>query len=239
MPRLVEAITAETHADYSQFSLASGHRWVDPDALRPEWSVGLAQGDGLGCVLLVAMRQFGVLPVRVELWDEAPLAPDWGDVVEVPFDVTGPLRVAGWAENSHDALSFVAEGAYRLRYAIDDAAEARGVFDPPYPEKYLLQLWPQQYAAPKVVRRDTANGRYWQASWQMGLTAPGQHTTSDAGVILAGIDAALAADPDSAARIRAGEHEFTIAISPLVPWIPMERRQDFDIPALIIERASR
>jgi hypothetical protein len=231
--------TVDVEVDYSQFTVEASAERCDPDDWQSDFSVGLVKGCGNGSSVLTTMRQWGTVPVMVELWDGAPaVAPEWGDAVEAHLSVPDELRVMGWAGESLAVVDFVPPGEYRLRYLIKDAERAGDADEPPYPESYLVQLWPSTFLPPAVIARETPMGRYWQAATQMYFTKPWEHTTSDHERIVSAIDALLAADPDSAQKIRDGRHEFFLAILPLVPWAPMGEERD-SLQSLIVERALR
>jgi hypothetical protein len=183
--------------------------------------------------MLVAVRQFGRLPVDVEVLDTEP-GPEgraFQDVVEFSLPVHASLALTGWDPfDAGGVLPVRPSTTYRVRYAIADADLADGVTEPPYPERYRLRLWPQSWAPPRRVRVESAIGRYWsvqpfatRAKAAVESRPPGTRTA-------AMLDIGIREQPDVARRIAAGEAAYRMVLAAYAQKIwPVE----VDGPALM------
>ena len=126
-----------------------------------------------GAILLITARQWGQLPVSVNLWSDRPadLTDDWGDVVEVSLPQTEGVFVGGWEQQPDDLLvPLLSNAPHRVRYAIanmDDGDAFRA--EPPYPERYRVDLWPEVEKPGAVMRQTSKAGRSWHVSRGMDL----------------------------------------------------------------------
>lgn len=157
--------------DYGQFDLG----WAEDFGFDGDFDrffagqlnglVGAADRSG---VYLHFARQFGGSPVRCELLDAAPGAPDaqWEDVVEVSVQVPDGAtpRWSSWAGEEEGALA-IPSGTYRLRVSARgrDAGHDMGVDHDDPLDRYLLELWPAPMAPDAILRVTSADARYWHA----------------------------------------------------------------------------
>jgi len=223
-PMLVAKALARPWVDYSQFYVFGTDDYSQLGEDLPEYTASIASGGGKGAAMMVAFRQHGKLPVAVELWDTEPaLLSDWGDVAEVPFVAFTTVEIHGWASESVDVIDFLPRGQYRLRYSVSNADQAGETFDEPYPEQYLLQFWEDEFHPARVVSRESAIGRYWESARRAQFARSYPRTTDDPESVTPLIDAALATDPDSLSKIRAGRHEYAVAFLPLLPSRPYDQ----------------
>ncbi|KQX06656.1 MULTISPECIES: hypothetical protein [unclassified Leifsonia] len=149
-------------ADFSQFYIRTGEAanneldgfdtsiayYFDPDAL-----------------LLTAARQWGELPVTVRIHElrPEPLGPFWRDVAETSLNVAGYATLTGWDPSLGVWELPLLDGiSYRVRYAISDIDSA--VKSETVTESYLLEIWPEDTAEPKVITQQSALGRYLRIS---------------------------------------------------------------------------
>lgn len=103
----------------------------------------------------------GPVEVEVVVTDEAPGLPDrqWEEVTEVPLDVSeGDLRVHGAEamiidEQGGSVLPESAAATYRVRVSAQGRHGQPDQVVQSSSERYLLELWEQQYPAPFAVLR--------------------------------------------------------------------------------------
>lgn len=223
-------------AEYSQFYLRG-------DGEPPEVEAGgLAASDEAGSVVFTAFRQQGDISIDVEVVDQRPpdLGPEWLDVVETGFIARETSTLTGWGEAGGDDLDLgLAPGrGYRLRYAVADADRARSDDDPPYPERYLIRLWPSDDVQHEVIRSESGAGQYWT------FQRDAEHARARVAAVPTGrktqaiIRIALREHPETARRIRAGEEHLRSGILAYTQKIyPAEMGHD-EIVALIDELAN-
>ncbi len=123
-----------------------------------------------GLLLLSAARQWGYLPVTVRVTAMRPsaLESSWRDVVEISLCATDHVTVTGWEETGlEEALPLIDGRNYRLRYSISDADDVDDDLSVSPREKYLVELWPEEFSPAAVITQLTKKGRYWRIS--MGL----------------------------------------------------------------------
>ena len=128
----------------------------------PEWAECFAgQSNGIcgavanGYLALRTGTHSGDIPISVELHDGPPqLHDDWQDIVEVSFEVTGPVELATLFEGVVEWDLGVPGGVYRVRCC------AAGMDDGPpgvaLDERYLLQFWPAPIEADRIIRQTSA-----------------------------------------------------------------------------------
>jgi hypothetical protein len=159
----------ETHtveADFSQFYLswrtdASGQ--FDPDGP----GTALVRFSDRTMIMFTAMRQHGPIDVDVSITTARPepLGVEWGDVSELSFVPSSAVALTGWEARGDDPVLALTPGtSYRLRYGIAEADLARDVSHKPFPERYLLEFWPEPESPPEQVVQRSSIGRYWTGS---------------------------------------------------------------------------
>lgn len=155
---IVHTVNVELGVHYSQAYL------VDEKCERPldfEWpsSVGIIL-PGEGTAQLIFGFQDGTAPFTLDVADSDP-GPDldgYEDIVEIAFDSpSGRVTLEEWGdEKSHPVPPLTAgPGAYRLRYHV------LGMDEWAIEVRYLLQIWPEAYRKPVVVKSTTESFRYW------------------------------------------------------------------------------
>ncbi|MEU2149633.1 MULTISPECIES: hypothetical protein [Streptomyces] len=161
-------VAGEVHVHYGQIYVES-----DPDSVIPDLSEAFAgQSGGLcgaavpGVLWLVTGLHTGNVGFVVEVHDEdPPLDPIWEDVVEVSFrPVSDRTSLVQWAGEAAWDLN-LARTDYRVRYCARRMDEGRQldtrVSGEPQADNYLLQFWPGQPGADRVVRQTSRNAAYW------------------------------------------------------------------------------
>lgn len=164
-----KTLSAIVDADGSQFYLHVSDPSTPPHANGPDAGIfdtdpgaSLAYFTAPADLLLTAARQFGELPVTVNLHSERPEPLDalWRDVVEISVFASGPLILTGWEPTGDESPLPLTTGQwYRLRYAISDMDVAR--IEEAVVEKYLVELWPEVQSPAATISADTESGRYW------------------------------------------------------------------------------
>lgn len=202
-------IEGRVGAAYSQIELCPG-----PDEPVPVVDVGLATtwGDQAHAVTLIVAREYGQIPVAVELADAPPpLDPAWDAVVELSMQAGDDPAVTGWGGDGIIPLPEIEGMAVRVRYVVQNGEEAKhrlhtgqeaGV------DRCLLQFWPAEPEPPRVVVSTSPWSQYW--TFGVAATAAARacaHLPEPAG-LLAVIDRALIEHPDVAAAIRAGDGRY-------------------------------
>lgn len=107
----------------------------------------------------------GEVPVRVERHDERPgVADEWEDVVEVSVTLTAD-EYAVKAFDTSEPVGTIPAGDYRARWCAA-GMDAGHELDTPAPgesapDRYLLQLWPQDPASDEVLRQTSEQAASW------------------------------------------------------------------------------
>lgn len=246
-PTAVAELTVTVDAAFSQFYVVSGDAYVGkstyPDSGR---RVGLCDARTPGALMLGTARQAGPIPIAVQVFDAPPppLDAGWQDVAEVPFEPAGAVRMKGWDPSSAETvLPIDAAKTFRVRYAIADADDAESVnfseTGADLPERYLVQFWPAGPTAAEVVRQDSAIGQYWNFSLESKALAARVSVLAAEQRFPAAVDFALAEHPETTARIRAGDHRYTLGIRSATYWVDPRPESSDEMDALIIEHAER
>jgi hypothetical protein len=118
-------------------------------------------------IIFIVMRQDGAIDVEVVIHDSrpTPLGSPWQDVSELSFTPDSPVVLTGWEGEDGDPVLALATGrSYRLRYGIADGDQAHEVYEKPFPERYLLEFWPEPESPPVQVVQTSMAGRYWTGS---------------------------------------------------------------------------
>lgn len=154
----VRTVSVELDVDYSQAYLVDEKCERPFDVDRPS-GVGVILA-GKGTAQLIFGIQYGTVPLTVAVADVDPGADldGYEDIVEIAFDApSGRLTLEEWNEGtSHPVPPLTAgPGAYRLRYHV------LGMDDEMAEEHYFLQIWPEAYREPVVVKSTTEFFRHW------------------------------------------------------------------------------
>jgi hypothetical protein len=144
-------------ADYSQFYV-NNIGWLETEFT----DTFLAHNfEGYGNLKLVTARQWGEIPVEVQVHDARPAELDdsWQDAVEASIIAQELTTVSGWTPERDDLLPPLIEGTrYRVRYAIQSGDRAPE-------ERYRLDFWPEQPSPARVICQDSEFGRHWKEHW--------------------------------------------------------------------------
>ncbi len=215
------SVEGKVVADYSQVELHVG----------PGGAVDVREAVGLVLVLdqghapeadaraiLTVARQHGDVPVRVEVHDGPPPAdPRWDAVTELSVRSGDAVTVTGWAGEGTLAVPAPAGVGLRVRYAVADGQAgsdqfADGRWDEPPAETYVLQVWPAPPAPAELVSASAPWAQYW--AFGPGAAAAVQRLADvpDPERLVTLVDEALAAHPDTAARVRAGDERFRLGV---------------------------
>ncbi|MFC8193151.1 hypothetical protein ACFUMH_15965 [Cellulomonas sp. NPDC057328] len=209
-------------ADYSQVELHVG----EGGAVGVEDAVGLVLvldreylGDVTPYAILSVARQHGDVPVRVEVHDAPPsTALRWDAVTEFSVRTGDVVTVTGWAGASPLAVPVPAGADLRVRYAVLDGQAgsdqfADGRWDEPPAETYVLQLWPGPPAPAALVSASSPWSQYWAFGPAATAAVQQLKDVPDPARLVVLIDMALAAHPDAAARVRAGDDRFRLGLA--------------------------
>lgn len=165
------ALAMTTHhitinADFSHFNVVAGDPLDPSSGIDPTWENGLMTYDSGLSVDVVVCQHWGSLPIRVELLDERPGAPEseWDDVAEISLARCSSIGLAGWAEDPTLTLEVDEAVNYRARYSIAGTDLARTRTEPPYLERYRLQFWPEVASSATMLVQRSRTGRYWVVS---------------------------------------------------------------------------
>ena len=208
-----DVVSGEVRADYSQIELHPGH----DGHVFAMGDVGLATGEFGEYAALTTARQFGNVQVAVHILDEEPvLDPSWDAAVEFPIHTGTSASVTGWSGDGTIAVPVPPAVDARVRYAVIGAQigwdQPAVQDDDVAPERYLVQAWPAAQQAPRVV----ASTSPWSQYWTFGLPATALLAEladlPDPDRLAVVIDRALAAHPDVAARLRAGDDRYRAGI---------------------------
>lgn len=243
----VAELTVTVDAAFSQFYVVSGDAYVGQSSYSGSGRrVGLCDATTPGALMLGTARQVGPIPIGVQVFDgpPPPLDAGWQDVAEVPFEPAGAVRMKGWDPSSTETvLPLDAAKTFRVRYAIADADDAGSVSfsetGADLPERYLVQFWPASPAAAEVVREDSAIGQYWNFSLESKALAARVSVLAAEQRFPAAVDFTLAEHPETAARIRAGDHRYTLGIRAATYWVDPRPESPDEMDELIIEHAER
>jgi hypothetical protein len=241
-------VTALVDVDFSQFYLVSGDAFFGKydyvDGM--ERALGLCDASSRGAAMFTTVRHDGPVAVTVQVFDSEPppLDATWQDVVEVPFEPVGEVRVKGWDPASTETvIPIAAAGGDRIRYAIADADRADSLVmsetGRDLPEEYLIQIWPARPARAAVIRQDSAIGQYWGFNHERRDIASRVAGLPEQDRFRAAVDFVLAEHPETAAKIRGGDHRFTIGIVSATYDVKPKPESRDDVQALIVERAQR
>lgn len=129
------------------------HGLPDDDPAHP---VGIIRVEE-GAAFLITGADTGTVGFTVAVADRDPGPEDeFEDIVEVNFrSAVGRVALHEWGGPAYELPPLPAgPGWYRLRY------HARGMDGPD--DDYLLQIWPEEAAAPRVVKSSSATLRFWQ-----------------------------------------------------------------------------
>ncbi|WP_062428426.1 hypothetical protein [Herbidospora daliensis] len=159
---IVYTVNVELGVDYSQAYLVD-EKCESPLDFEASSDVGIIL-PGEGTAQLIFGFQYGTAPFTVAVADSDP-GPDldgYEDIVEIAFDSpSGRLTLEEWGDaRSHPVPPLTAgPGAYRLRYHV------LGMDEEEMEMHYLLQIWPEAYREPVVVKSTTEYFRYWLNAW--------------------------------------------------------------------------
>ncbi|MFF3000798.1 hypothetical protein ACFVTC_40625 [Streptomyces sp. NPDC057950] len=178
----------EVHVHYGQVYVES-----DPDGCGPDLAEAFAgQSAGLcgaaipGTLWLTTGLHTGHVGFAVEVHDQAPpLDAAWEDVVEVSFRPASPRStLMQWAVEACWDLG-LEEIDYRVRYCAKGMDQARQedtrTDDEPQLDSYLLQLWPAEPTADRVLKQTAAIAAYWHgyAREQPPPPTPGERAEAE------------------------------------------------------------
>lgn len=107
----------------------------------------------------MVIRQSGSIDVAVTIGAvPPPLGDEWADVAELSFTPTAPAQMTGWEPFDPTPLPLEVGASYRMRWAIADADRASETWEPPYPERHRLDLWPAPESPPTLAFRSEIVG---------------------------------------------------------------------------------
>ncbi|MGD0246715.1 MAG: hypothetical protein ABSB59_41180 [Streptosporangiaceae bacterium] len=208
---LAGVVAGELPADYSQVELHPG----DGGHLFGMGDIGLANGEFGEHAILTTARQYGSIRLTVQVLDEEPaLDPSWDAAVEFSLHTGESVSVTGWAGEGIIAVPLPSAADVRVRYVVLDgqAAQDQAAADDDGPERYLVQMWPGTQAPPRVA----VSSSPWSQYWTFGGTAAGLLAelagVPDPDRLVVVIDRALAAHPDVAGRLRAGDGRYRVGV---------------------------
>jgi hypothetical protein len=204
-------VAGELPADYSQVELHPG----DGGHVFGMGDIGLASGEFGDHAILTAARQYGSIRLTVQVLDEEPaLDPSWDAAVEFSLHTGESVSVTGWAGAGIIAVPLPSAVDVRVRYVVLDGqvAQDQAAGDGAGPERYLVQMWPGTQVPPRVV----VSSSPWSQYWTFGGTAAGLLAeladVPDPDRLVVVIDRALAAHPDVAGRLRAGDDRYRVGV---------------------------
>lgn len=245
----MQVVTGTMWTDYSQVEV---HPGIDGEVVGPV-DLGLAN-DEFGPVIATIPRQSGEITVRVEVHDDEPPVHSAADAAAEWSARSGTgVAVSGWAGESLLAIPVAAGVDVRVRWSVLDGQAGSDWFRSPdrdaeQPvERYLLQVWPAAPAPARTVVASTPWSQYWAFGPAAVALVRELADVPDPGRLVEVVDRALAAHPETAARIRAGQEDQGLGIKRYVQelfrvtyhdGVYDDVRQDHDrIAALIAERA--
>lgn len=206
--RTVEGVVL---ADYSQVELHAGIGGVvDLPA-----DTGLASALDDEYAILTVARQYGDVPVRIEVHDGPPPDdPAWDAAVELSLRSGDEVRVTGWAGAGLLAAPVPRGVTLRARYAVRDGQAGSEQFragdgwQAAAAERYVLQLWPAPAAPARLVTASSPWSQYWAFGPAAAAAVPRLADVPHPDRLVALLDAALVAHPATAARVRAGDRRY-------------------------------
>ena len=204
-------------ADYSQFYIHGVDGWYDPDNIPEELGAGLVQADTHSNLMFVSFQQWGDLPIDVRVLDAEPAITEetWHDVVELSITPPEPMVLDGWEDVNPLDLGLEVQRSYRVRYSVKDADLARDIGtqeDAPFPESYLIEIWPAPVSPPRVVRGESANGQYWTFQRDADRAKLAVSDVPNGAKTAAIVEIGLTEHPEVARRIARGEAQFQSGI---------------------------
>jgi hypothetical protein len=223
-------LTATVDVDYSQFYLVNWGSYFDP-SFADENSLGLCDAASPGAVKFTAFRQYGAVPVAIEVHAAEPpeLGAEWQDVVEVPFAASDRVVLCGWDPGS-GTTEVPVSGAVRIRYAVGDGDGQR--------ERYLAQFWPAPRSSAAVVVQESAVGQYWQFSTERADVAAAVSRLPESQRLETAIDLVLARHPATAQRLRSGDIRFAMGVSGAAYDVKPAAMSHDEFAALVVARAQ-
>lgn len=218
--------------DYSQFYIQTGEEPSSEQVRDDDLGLSLASQFFPGQFLLTSMRQWGELPVRVQVLEQHPGKPDaaWGDVVEVSLVPAGFPAITGWGDATVTRLPLDDGVPYRLRYLIKGADLAR---DDEPGDSYWVQFWAAPVEPPRILVQESLVGIYWHAGKAAEFINEAVAELPEPERLNAAIDLALERYPAAAARIRSDPSSAWILTGPL-----HSKLEHDELLALIAERAA-
>jgi hypothetical protein len=214
----MQVVTGTVRADFSQLELDPG----EGGAVVGPVDLGLADDQG-DVLILTVPRQSGRLAVRVEVHGCAATDPAASPVPGPALDPAADAvaewsartgtgaSVAGWAADSPLAIPVVAGADVRMRWSVLDGQAASDWFRSAAPdaeqpvERYLLQVWPAVAAPARTVVASVPWSQYWAYGPAAAALVRELADVPDPRRLVEVVDRALAAHPETGARIRAGE----------------------------------
>jgi hypothetical protein len=164
--------SVDLDVDFSQFQVLGRLDPGDRGRVELGSSMGLARSTELGHVWFVVPQQAGRLRVEVAILAQRPgLDADWDEVIEIPFFSTRDTVIQGYdASMGTHPLGLVPRRNYRIRYSVADVA---GLDDPgeKSSQRYRLQFWPAEDAAPAVLISTTTWGQFAQYNFALERAA--------------------------------------------------------------------
>ncbi|WP_393100800.1 hypothetical protein [Streptomyces sp. LN325] len=161
-------VDGEVHVHYGQIYVESDPGSDGPDLAEAfaGQSAGLCAAAIPGALWLTTGLHTGNVGFTVEVHSQAPpLDAVWEDVVEVSFrPVSARSTLMQWAGEACWDLG-LEKIDYRVRYCAKGMDQARQedtrMDDEPQLDSYLLQLWPAEPAADRVLKQTAAIAAYW------------------------------------------------------------------------------
>jgi hypothetical protein len=207
MERMVEG---RVGADYSQFELWAG----DGGHVAPDIDAGLASSEisGPDRATLTTARQWGTIPVRATFHDEEPpLDRAWDAVVDFSAHLGEGSAVVGWGGDGLLPLPARHATDVRVRYVVVDGQDGSDRWhagDEHVTEQYLLQLWPAPPRQSQVVVSSCPWSQYWTFGREAAAVALELAALPAPDGLVAAVDRSLAAHPEVAERLRAGDARY-------------------------------
>lgn len=209
------AFAGELTADYQQVELHPG----DGGHVSGMGDIGLANGEFGDLAILTTARQYGSIRLTVQVLNEEPaLDPSWDAAVEFSPHTGESVSVTGWAGAGIIPVPLPSAVDVRVRYAVldgqitQDQATAAAAGDGAGPERYLVQMWPGMQAPPRVVVSSSPWSQYWTFGRAAADLLAALAGVPDPDRLVMVIDRALAAHPDVAARLRAGDDRYRVGV---------------------------
>lgn len=170
---VINLFAGEIFISYSQF-------YIEPEDPKDNKSLedqffeqenGLCGASVEGRLFFTARPTDSHISLTIDLFKKAPkIHREYKDIVEVSFRCgQDPVFLCHWGHEIEYHLN-IPSGDYRVRYCINDIDME---YDPstededddcsnPVPgQEYLIQIWPQNLTADKILQTETTGGRYW------------------------------------------------------------------------------